>query len=390
MRWLSYFPEVHNVHLTKDVGLLPFYMQEVCGYHSALMGRFPERAYPALEGEVRGLETIPLPDDGYFTFLEKSALRAIRKLAPETDVLQLSHLSRHTILYGLLYKRYNPNGFLYLKLDAYNAHLAARKTYSKSPVKEALLQYLSRRFFKAVDLISIENKAGVELALRPYPEWKGKLIYSPVGANNRFIDSHFDNAGPGQKVILSVGRVGSPEKNYELLARALPYLKLGDWEMQIIGPVSTEFQSLWEQAFHNHPDIAEKITFLGNISDRIALYKHYREARIFFLPSRVESFGIVFVEALYFGSIPVGHSGMYAFDDISGQGRYGTTFQDDDPERFAAALHEAMRRSDAEPGLRSEIRTHAAAHFSWSGIAAKLGEAIEIRKKSRIAADVNV
>jgi glycosyltransferase involved in cell wall biosynthesis len=364
-------------------------MQEVASYEAALMGRFPEPDYPALDGEMKGLQTISIPDSGSVSFLEKAAMQTLKSMAPDVDVLQLSHLSRHTIGYGLIFKRYNPKGQLYLKLDAYNDHLAHRKRFARSPLKNSVLTNLSKRFFKAVDLISIENKAGYDLSLRTYPEWDGKLIYLPVGANDRYLDRHFRPPAPARKVILSVGRVGSPEKNYELLLRALPMLKLEGWEMKIAGPISPEFQKLWERESANFPDQIAKITFLGNISNRDELYRLYEEASIFFLPSRVESFGISFVEALYFGNLVVGHPGMFAFPDISLNGRYGEVFEDNNPVSFANAIHLAMERATTERGLREEIRQHAKAHFSWSGIAAKLASALNERKKSRDAAASN-
>ncbi len=381
MRWVSYFPEIHNIHLTKDVGLLPYYMNELAGYDAALLGRFPEKDYPALRGEVKGLEIIQLEDRGTISFLERAAMDYIKNAAKQIDVLQLSHLSRHTLLYGLLYKRHNPQGQLYIKLDAYNDELRTRKLYARSKFKNAILARFEKRFFKVVDLISIENTPGLEIALDTYPEWADKLIYLPLGANDRYLKKHFQKSVIKENLIISVGRIGRPEKNYELLIRSLPFLKLGDWKMILIGPVTPEFQKTWSEVSTSHPDIADRIKFLGNVSDRLILYGYYQRSRVFFLPSRVESFGIAFAEALYFGNVLVGHEGMFAFGDLSANGRFGEYFQDDDPQSFAEAIHQSIiRTSTNETQLSEEISGHAAANFHWTGIADRLNEALAHRK----------
>ena len=388
MRWVSYFPEIHNLHLTKDVGLIPFYMQEVAGYDAALLGRFPEKEYPALEGEVQGLEIIKLEDRGTISFLEKAAMDYIKKYAKRIDILQLSHLSRHTLLYGLIYKRHNPGGQLYIKLDAYNDDLRKRKKYARSKLKNAVLSRLERRFFKVVDLISIENKEGIDIAQQTYPEWSYKLIYIPLGANDRYLKKHFQKPVPKENLIISVGRIGSAEKNYDLLIRCLPFLKLGDWKIILIGDVTPEFQQAWTEISLAHPAVANQISFTGNISNRLELYGYYQKSRVFFLPSRVESFGISFVEALYFGNLLVGHGGMYAYGDLSDQGRHGTYFEDNDPTDFAEAIHRAMAMTTTRDNeLAEEIARHGAKEFHWTSIAERLQEALAQRRlgeKSKI------
>ncbi len=382
MRWVSYFPEIHNVHLTKDVGLLPYYMQEVCGFDAALLGRFPEKEYPALQGEVHGLEIIQLEDLGSISFLEKAAMEYIKKEAKSIDVLQLSHLSRHTVLYGLLYKRHNPAGQLYLKLDAYNDDLRTRKKYARSRLKNAILNRLEKRFFKFLDLVSIENRPGYSIALETYPEWDGKLIYLPPGANDRFLQKHFPKPVPKENMIVSVGRIGSPEKNYELLIRALPLLKLDDWKMVIIGPVTKTFQEGWDEAKVKHPELAARIELLGSITDRKELYSYYQRSKVFFLPSRVESFGIAFAEALYFGNLLAGHSGMYAFGDLSENGAFGMYYDDNDPDSFADSLHRAMNFASEENDIAETIRNFAEREFHWTGLAGKLHSELTKRRKA--------
>ena len=371
MRWITYFPEIHNVHLTKDLGLLPFYMQEVAGYDAALMSRFPEDEYPALEGEMKGLKTISLGDKGTWFFTERASVHYLKNHAKEIDVLNLYHLSRHTLVYGYLYKKNNRKGKLYLKLDAYTSHLSSPKTYAQNPVKNAVLKWLERRFFKVVDFISVENTHGLKLAKSTYPKLKKKLFYLPNGCNDLYLKKHFPAPFKKENTILSVGRPGSSDKNYELLIGALPFLKLDYWIIKIAGDVSPEFQAKWKSAAEKYPEQTSKIEFLGHFTNRQKLYEEYASAKVFFLPSRVESFGIAFAEALYFGCVLVGHQGMSAYDDLTENGKFGIYFEDNDPESFAKSLSEAIDKSE-QKDIQDKIQVHAAENFYWSTLATKL------------------
>ncbi|NEN25729.1 glycosyltransferase [Cryomorpha ignava] len=371
MRWITYFPEIHNVHLTKDLGLLPYYMQEVLGYDAALMARFPDDEYPALDGEVKGLETISLGDKGNLFFTEKASVHYLKNHARKIDVLNLYHLSRHTLVYGNIYKKNNPKGKLYLKLDAYTTHLQKRKRYARNIIKNIALKWLEKEFFRNVDLISVESHEGLEMAQKTYPNLHDKLIYLPNGCNDRYLKTAFTKPFKKENTILSVGRPGSSDKNYELLLAAIPFLELGNWKIRIAGPVSDEFDQKWQKVLLDYPAEAAKIEFLGNFADRKKLYEEYAAAKVFFLPSRVESFGIAFVEALYFGCVLVGHKGMSAYNDLSANGEFGVYFEDNDPVSFANSLSEAIKMSDNE-GVHKRIENHAAENFYWSTLAVKL------------------
>ncbi len=376
MRWLTYFPEIHNVHLTKDLGLIPFFIQEAVGWEAKLVARFPEASYPSLKTEVDGLKIEILDDSGTFFFAEKEVLHYIEDHASQIDVLNLYHLSRHTLIYGVVYKKHNPNGKIYLKLDGYNSQLKHRKRYAKSAWKNVLLKRAERRFFKAVDLISIENRKGLAIARKTYPRLKNKLIYLPNGCNDLYLDKHFEQPFTKKNIILSVGRPGSPDKNYELVLAAISMVELDGWQMEIIGPMTEIFSAYWEVVQSKYPVITKKVKFLGEVVDRQKLYQKYSEAKVFFLPSHVESFGISYAEALYFGCILVGHSGMSAYDDLSANGKFGTYYRDNDPASFAKALKAACNKS-GEPGMADEISAHSKQHFQWSGIVNNLKNRLE-------------
>lgn len=368
MRWVTYFTRIANVHLTKEVGLMPYLMGQQPGWESALTGHFEEAAYPALEGEVKGLQVDRLEDKGKTGFLDRATLAYLNAHAREIDVLHLFHLSRDTLLYGVHYKRLHPRGKLYLKLDAYNAHLAKRKTYSKNKLKQVLLGKLERRFLRLVDLVSVENVEALAMVERTYPELRDKVIYLPNGAHDAYIDRVLPSPPPKEKLLLCVSRPGSPEKNVELLIRALPYLRLPEgWRIEVVGPCTPEFAEAWIKAQAQYPAQSTLVEFRGEVSDRVEVYRTFARASVCFLTSRAESFGIAYAEALYLGSVLVGHKGMYAYDDLSANGQFGSYYTDNDPQGFAQALQEGVLLSQ-KAGMAEAARKHGQKHFGWSGI----------------------
>jgi len=375
MRWITFFPNLKREHLTKDVGLLPFYMGKQ-GYQTTLLTTGQGVEEVDRPEEVQNLNLEILPDHGKHFFLEKSFINYLEEHAAEIDILHLFHFNRDTILYGLKYKKKNPGGFLYVKLDAYNQHLSRRKVFSKHPVKDFYLKIRARKFHKTLDLLTVENADGLKIAQQTYPEWKDKLHYLPNGCNDLYLESLEINESEKENIILSVGRLGSPDKNYELLLDALEYIDIPDWKLRIIGPISDSFSELIKARREANPGLFQRVEFVGEMTNREALYKEYNRARVFFLPSKFESFGIAFAEALYFGNVVVGHTGMAAFNDLSANGKNGEYFENNNPESLAASLKSATQKS-SKPGIENEIRQHTKKNFYWSSLARRLSSHIQ-------------
>lgn len=366
MRWVTYFPKIERLHLTKDVGLIPYYAS-LKGYDAILLGHVESEF--DLPEEVADLRLEKLKDQRKWFFLDRAFLQWLKQNAAEVEVLHLFHLSRDTLFYGAYYKRLNPQGKLYLKMDVYNDHLRNRKRYSRNGLKNFLIQKVEKRFFHGLDLATAENREGVDLVKETYPQIASKIAYLPNGCHDQYIDTRFDSKK--EKIILSVGRPGSPDKNYELLLAALPKANLVDWKVVVIGPISDEFQQKLKAFFDENRDLKEKVEFPGAEYDREALYHQFARASVFVLPSRFESFGIALIEALYFGACLVGHRGMYAYADICREGDFGTFFKSEDAESLARAIEEAMIESQS-PGFAKMAADYCRKKFVWSTLSEEL------------------
>lgn len=323
-RFVTLFPSSQNVHLLKDVGMIPYILYREYGYDAALVSFRDVAGYPSLENEVEGLKLSFLEADPNYQFSKPSAkaIKYIWQNGSQIDILNLYHNTTETLFYGLVYKLRNPNGILYLKLDL------NIERFEKCLTKLKWLGY--NTFFRLVSsIISYElDTTGVYLK-SIFPILKCKSLKVTNGVDEGLIRKEGIDVLPFDEkdnLIITVGRIGSPEKNHELLLEALKEVRLKDWTVVFIGPVEPLFQKKVEALFRDCPDLRERIRFTGPIYERKELYDWYNRAKVFCLTSRWESFGIVLVEALYFGNYIV-TTNVASASELTRNGTIGSIFE---------------------------------------------------------------
>lgn len=303
-RFVTLFPCAANVHLLKDVGMLPYVLYRDCGYDATLVCFRNEAAYPALEREVKGLKIHFLPEEKSYAFgrISRQAVAYLRKQAKEIDVLNLYHNTQETLFYGFIYKLFNPAGILYIKLDIDIERFDAQKMQR---IHAWRLKGYNWFFRHIADVVSCELPSAFDYLVKAIPSLKGKLLLLPNGIDDKAVESMgVQVLPPGKKenLLVAVGRIGAPEKNHELLLRAAAQTELNDWKIALVGPVTEAFGE-WSEAFLAcRPALKKQVVFTGPIADRAQLYGWYNRAKACCLTSRYESFGLVLAEALYFGN----------------------------------------------------------------------------------------
>jgi glycosyltransferase involved in cell wall biosynthesis len=360
------FPFLRPEHIDKDVGKIPSLLAKR-GYDSMLVGIERDGvSYPKMTMKL-GL----LKPGGLRGHLEMNVLSFLQSQSAKIDVLNLYHLRRDTIFYGQWYKKHNPQGLLYLKMDSYNEELQRGVRYSSNFFKNLYFKFHANKFLKAADLVSVENKEGLSLLKRSYPKHAQKMIYLPNGVEKRLIQK-----GSKKPVILSVGRMDDPVKNYDLLLDVIPQLDNDDYSFVLIGRGHEERA---EQFFSAYPEMRNRVTFMGPIRDRKKLFAQYAKASIYVQPSLHESFGLAMAEALCHGCYLVGTTGMSAFSDLSNDGEYGICIDPHEPESLKKALQSLItKRKGGIPDPQS-VATFGKEQFVWETIADKLAEEIELR-----------
>ncbi|MDO4188669.1 MAG: glycosyltransferase family 4 protein [Lachnospiraceae bacterium] len=370
MRFVTLNPRTKNVNLVKDVGLIPYYLHTLFGVDATVVTYKNDEAYPYLDNEVKGLK---------IEFIKKRFGRQIDgmlyvlKNAKKIDVLNVYHLNTASLLSELAYKLMNKNGKIYLKLDMSREGL-------RTVLLKDLRGFIKRLDIKLADVVSCETVKILEVLKENFGE---KIIYITNGCLipdecrlNDYTIGNLDNSVNSDNTILTVANFGTWEKASDTLLDAfVKSAKDHDYKLKVIGSVAKEFKPYIDKILAENNDVADRIQFLGEIHDRKALYEEYRKAKIFTLPSRQESFGIVLVEAAYEGCYLITTEATAAGYDVSDNGRFGTIVKTDDVNDLAKAFTEICTNSEYDFNNHAkEISEYAEEVFNWEKIVFKLYE----------------
>jgi glycosyltransferase involved in cell wall biosynthesis len=370
------FTDTENFHLVKDVGQLPYFMFKTEGFHSNLISYKNNESYSFINKEVKGLELTFIRKKGRLFYFEIGILNYLLAHSKKINVLNLFHFKKDNFLYLLVYKLLNPKGKSYIKLDMdilffkkYNSFF-----FSNYKIKNYFLQIFTRWIFKFTDILSVESEDARPYLLQVYPELKDKLICIPNGIDDISIQQEILVKPYQEKenIILTVGRIGTDQKNTELLLEALKLIDLKDWKVYIIGPIEEEFKSHINTFFKEFPQLKDKVIFTGNIKDRLELFDWYNRAKIFCLSSRYEGFPIAFAEALYFGNHII-TSPISSAKHITANGQYGI-IAEPSAKDFAMAIQKSIAPNYLSEEKYRAIRDFSMNNFVWTKIIKKLAE----------------
>ena len=369
--------------------MIPYYFSKIYKFNGKILS-YRNGEYPYLEQYSPNLK---------INFIKKSILHKYLVQYCETNVLKylifnakriaflnLIHPHEHNEIYGVLFKLLNRKGFLYLKMDV--NEFFKEKSLNRWPYKEKkkpkglsnYLKYQFKRkintlFYELVDLISFESKELVEFFKIKYPKLRDKITYIPNGVDDFFIKNDINRIysfKDKENIVLTVGRIGDIIKSNETLLEAIIKIKdLKDWKFVFIGSIKEQFKGYIKKYFKKYPFLKDRIIFVGEITERKRLYEFYQKSKIFCLTSLHESFGIVLVEAAYFGDFIVS-SNFASARDITKNEKFGRIFNPGDSDKLANILQHLIKNEELLKENYQEIQKNAEGKYSWSKIIQKL------------------
>ena len=309
-----------NMQLTKDCGLIPYLLYKNHNCESVMVGE-RNGDYPYLEQYVKGLK---------MEFLEKNNVEEccsyIRKNANEIDCLILYGIYPINVFITMEYKKQNPNGIVYLALDANSAWM------DRMEIREPYFI----NFMKQCDVIATSSYALQRHLNRKWP-WKIECIpngyYPWVGEKKR------PNFEQKENIILTVSRIGTRQKATDVLLEAFALIadEIPDWKLRLVGSVEEEFQPFLEQYWKKFPKLVNRIEFTGVLLEKEALYEEFQRAKIFALSSIYEGTPNVMAEA-YFGGLAMAVTKIDAWEELIDNGRCGMSSPIGDPVAFSQIL----------------------------------------------------
>ncbi|MFD3156174.1 glycosyltransferase family 4 protein [Haloimpatiens sp. FM7330] len=370
MRYCVLYPNTRNVNLIKDMGMIPYKLHELYGY-DAYVACYKLGEYEYLKNEVKGLKVEFI--DKKFNSYTLDGIRYLKREAKNIDILQIFHVTMYSMFYALKYKKLNPKGKIYLKLDC--SHKLVEKIYSLNGIQKKFLNmYLDK-----VDLISAEQRVLCEKLKTLLPNQKQKIINIPDGVDYESLHQKALKYDYNIKdnIILNVARVGAAEKNTPMLLEAFKNIKnieKSGWKLVIVGPIKDGFQDYIDKFFKKNHNLKNIIEFKGAVHDRKELFEQYSKSKIFCLTSEFESFGIAFVEAAALGNVIVSTDVGISRELV--QNNNGMIVNVNDTKALTHELEKFINNKNLEKYSR-ETYNLCKKNFNWDEIIHKLNVSLK-------------
>ncbi|MDD4592737.1 MAG: glycosyltransferase family 4 protein [Parabacteroides sp.] len=399
-------PNLSDFHIRKDVVLIPYIMQKHYGYKGLIATYKAEPTPPYFPSLSLYNENIN------FDYITPS----FTKSQPETAsiyttntnacVKDLTEYLTHNAtkidvlyLYGFysiyfrpveIYKKFNPEGIVYLKLDA-NAQWINNTEVDQDFAK----------FLRSCDIITSESMVEY-LNLK----WPVPVHYLPNGFFSfDKSEDHLATVYPYDKkenIILAVGRLGTVQKATEVLLEAfrIASSSIPSWKLVLAGNVDKSFRPYLERFQSDNPDLNKRIIFTGMIQNPTQLYDWYKKAKIFSLPSRYEGFANVLAEAKAHGCylllsniesnrdvvLPYEMRGKLPYRSFpirDEQNKYGSLFNVDNVEEMAHQLTEACNNETILKEVCYSTQQDTSENFDWITLCGRIDAMIKHNKRKK-------
>lgn len=220
------FTRLEAVAFTKDVGRIPYHISQIEGWKSIFayceLTTAPPPPWFATHVETIRLGQVDLNDRRRQFLLCADFLTG---RGSEIDVLNLYTFRWETMVLARLYKALNPRGIAFLKMDmdqrAVDALLAG------GPAIEVHMRGLS---MCGIDFVTVETRTAYDRVVRLFERYGVEVRLLPVGFTPTTPEL-VEIPQKRQKVLICVGRTGSPQKDNDLLLDVIKGIPWGGPEI---------------------------------------------------------------------------------------------------------------------------------------------------------------
>ncbi|WP_294065758.1 glycosyltransferase [uncultured Fusobacterium sp.] len=337
---------LEKVHLYKDVGLTPYYLGKEYNldvdivYSNSEKKELPKsfRNVSLIEIKYYKIWSVLKRIDKFRLLESFSFYKYLIKNAKKIDYLMFFHIRLDKFFLVLLYKFLNKNGKVYFKMDS-DINGVLKSNIKNITFIRKVQKFLLRILLKKIDLISIETKETYNEILRNgfcNKNLSNKIVYIPNGFDEEYLIENkvkMKSFEEKENIMITVGRIGTEEKNNEMLLEALNNLDLKEWKIYIIGSYTEDFKEKYDEFIKNNQDKKETVTLTGSIENKNLLYSYYNRAKVFLLTSKWEGFAIVYPEALRFGNYII-TTDVGGARDITNNGKIGVVTEIENTIQF--------------------------------------------------------
>lgn len=360
-RFVTLHPAGTNIDLIKDEGQIPYTLCRDGAMDAKIVACH-------IDNKIENLNFVQGFKVEHFPYIINNALTGMVYIllnAKKIDWLNIYFAGRQAYMWTKLYKLLNKKGKVYLKLDMdfrssdlYDADLNERKVFNKNT--------------EVVDLVSVESEA-IKDRIQKYSSKEILLIRNGISRCDFTPDTNQNR----ENTFLTVARLGTKQKATDILLEA--FAKTADkhnWNLKLIGTVDETFKPYISVFLEKHPELVNRVNFVGEIKDRAKLYNEYCKSKVFVLPSRWESYGISCAEALSCGCRLILSDAIPPAKEMTASGKYGRIIKPDDVDELSEALLDATKVEYTSKDTCERV-DYAKEMFSWEKICEQLYEAME-------------
>jgi len=290
-------------------------------------------------------------------------LKSFREEVKNYDLIHIHAGNETTGFYlGYALRQIISRGKLIIGIYAPKVHKFPRS------FSEAFLK-ISSRFADAIFCLSEFSENNISEAYRISP-LRIKVMYA--GVDESFFNIEIENKTIKNNFnLLFCGRLnGREQKGVDILLNALPLiLKKHNVILNIIGS-GVRLQEY--RALARRLGIDKQVRLLGFIEYE-KLPKYYKEADLYVLPSRRESFGMTFAEAMASG-LSVVSTNVTAIPEVVEDGETGILVQPNNPQKFAEAVNYLLDNPERMKLMGLKGRERVKKYFTWEKVAERVIE----------------
>lgn len=288
---------------------------------------YDRRLVEFLQSQGDEIEIISLPWQNYFFHLSQNFVQSYidRFYKLDIDILiqdELNHPSFTWMNSRILQKTEYP-------IISMVHHLRTSERHPKS--RKWVYRQVEKNYLSSVDGFIFNSQATRRAVEALCGEKVRGVVAYPSGATfNIDITPHriVQRAHEDEFRILFVGNI-IPRKGLHTLIDALGQIKNNSWNLDIVGQLDVD--PLYTKKINSmieERSIGVRVNFTGRINDDKLRNKFY-ESHVLIVPSLYEGFGIVYLEAMSFGVLPIASTAGGAREIIySGQNGFLVPVED--------------------------------------------------------------
>lgn len=365
------FYNSEEVNLWKDNGAIPFSLSKYLKYKSTYVYTGNKNDISnELYKKYAEIDYVQKSKNKYITYF--NILKYVWQHAHEIDILNFYFVRIIGILVAYIAKIKNPKIIVYSKLDLDRAHFLEQVANKKlkRQLKNLIIAYLSTN----IDFYTVETQAYIR-PLNQLKRFKSKIKYLPNGYFGDLIK--IDKDIKKEKIILTVGRLGTLQKNTEMLVETIENIepeKLKDWKIYLVGSMTEKFKEWFNDRLNAKPYLQNHFVVTGNITDKKELYTLYAKSCVFVLPSRWESWGLVLTEAIAFRCYPIVTDCCDAFYEMldADNSSFGKIIPNEDKIALRNSIEEVLDNKVDYINNGIKAQEFVSENFNWKIIVQKL------------------